>query len=112
MILIILKTTFQQKKLIKTYKNFRFEHFKSDLHAALIKCKVSYDTFDSYFISSLNKNTPEKKKILRGNENPPMNKNLRHAIVKQSTLKSKANKTKNPPHILNYRKQCNMTKLS
>ena len=42
-----------------------------------------------------------------------MNKNLRRAIMKRSKLKNKANKTKNPFDIINYKKQSNyVTKLN
>ena len=55
----------------------------------------------------------KKKKILRGNEKPHMNKNLRRAIMKRSKLKNKVNKTKNPLDIMNYKKQHNyVTKLN
>ena len=36
-----------------------------------------------------------------------MNKNLRRAIRKRSKLKNKANKTKSPLDIMNYKKQRN-----
>ena len=42
-----------------------------------------------------------------------MNNNLRRAIMKRSKLKNKANKTKNPLDIVNYKKQRNyVTKLN
>ena len=42
-----------------------------------------------------------------------MKKNLRRAIIKRSKLKNKANKTKNPLDIMNYKKQRKyMTKLN
>ena len=61
-----------------------FGNFKSDLQEALQSCKGSYDAFDNYFISSLNKHAPKEKKVLRGNEKPHMNKNLRRYIKGQS----------------------------
>ena len=113
MILTMLKTTFQQKEpkclIHRDYKNFIFENFKSDLQEALQSCKGSYDAFDSNFTSYLNKHAPKKKKVLRGNENPHMNNDLRQAIMKRSKLKNKANKPKNPLDIMNYKKQRNYT---
>ena len=42
-----------------------------------------------------------------------MNKNLRRAIMKSLNLQNKANRTKNPLDIMNYRKQRNyVTKLN
>ena len=65
------------------------------------------DAFDNYFTFSLNKHASKTKKVLRGKEKPPMNKNFRRAIMKRSNLKNKANKTKNPLDIMNYKKQRN-----
>ena len=117
MILTMLKTTFQQKEpkcfIYRDYKNFIFENFKSDLQEALQSCKGSYDAFDNDFKSILNKHALKKKKVLRGNEKPHMNKNLRRAIMKRSKLKNKANKTKHSLDIMNYKKQHNyVTKLN
>ena len=117
MILAMLKTTFQQKEpkccIYRDYKNFIFENFKSDLQEALQSCKGSYDAFDNYFNSILNKHAPKKKKVLRGNEKSNMNENLRRATMKRSKLKNKANKTKHPLDIMNYKKQRNyLTKLN
>ena len=45
----------------------------------------------------------QKKKWIRGNNKPHVNKALRQAIMKRSKLKNKANKTKDPTDIRNYR---------
>ena len=58
-------------------------------------------------MSELNKHAPKKKKILRGNNKPHLNKTLRKAIMTRSRLKNKADKTKNPTDINNYKKQRN-----
>ena len=44
---------------------------------------------------------------MRGNNKSHMNKYLRHAIMKRSKLKNKANKTKHPIDIKMYKKQRN-----
>ena len=46
---------------------------------------------------------PKKDK----NQKPYINKNLRHKLMKRSKLKNRANKTKNPSDIKNYKKQRN-----
>ena len=117
MILTMFKTTFQQKErkcfIYRDYKNFIFENFKSDLQETSQSYKGSYDAFDNYFTSVLNKHAPKKKKVFRRNEKPHMNKNLRRAIMKRSKLKNKVNKTKHPLDIMNYKKQRNyVTKLN
>ena len=117
MILTMFKTTFQHKKPIsliyRDYKNVIFKNFKSDLQEALQSRTGSYDAFDNYFTSCLNKHAPKMKKVLRGNEKPHMKKNLRRAIIKRSKLNNKANKTKNYLDIMNYKKQRNyVTKVN
>ena len=56
------------------------------------------------FTSKLNKHAPKKRKWIRGNHKPHINKELRKAIMKRSRLKNKANKTKKPIHISNFKK--------
>ena len=58
-------------------------------------------------ITFLNKHAPKKKKGIRGNNKLHVNKALRQAIMKRSKLKNKANKTKDPTDIKNYKKQRN-----
>ena len=50
----------------------------------------------------------EKTKILRGNQKPHVDKNLRKAIMKRSEVKSKVNRTKRPKDISDYKKQRNL----
>ena len=47
-----------------------FENFKSDLLEILQSSKGSYEGFDNYFTSSLNKHASKKKKVLWRNEKP------------------------------------------
>ena len=54
-----------------------------------------------------NKHAPRKTKIFRGNHKPHINKTLRKAIMKRSQLENKANKTKDPKEILNYKNELN-----
>ena len=91
----------------KDFKHFSQENFKEDLSEALCDCGESYDDFDHIFTSKLNKHAPIKKKWTRGNNKPHVNKALRQAIIKRSRLKNKANKTKDPTDIKNYKKQRN-----
>ena len=80
------------------------ENFKEDLNEALCDCGDSYDDFDHIFTSKLNKHAPKKKKWIRGNNKPHVNKALRQTVMKRSRLKNKASKTKNPTDIKNYKK--------
>ena len=89
------------------FKNFWFEVFKGDLSETLPECPNSYETFEGAFKTSLDKYAPKKKKWLRRNSKPHVNKMLRKAIMERSKLKNKANKTKLPADINNYGKQRN-----
>ena len=56
---------------------------------------------------SLSKHAPLKQKVLRGNDAPFMNKELRKAIYHRSKLKNYYNKTRTEESKLNYKKQRN-----
>ena len=84
-----------------------FENFEEDLSEALKECNNSYENFEDAFKISLDKHAPQKKKLLRGNHKPHVNKTLRKAIMKRSKLKNKANRTQSPVDISNYTKQRN-----
>ena len=73
----------------------------------MIDCDDSCDKFENIFTSKLNKHAPKKRKWVRGNHKPHINKELRKAIMKRSRLKNKANKTKKPIDISNFKKQRN-----
>ena len=51
------------------------------------------------------RHAPWRTKILRGYQKPHVDKNLRKAIMKCSELKFKANRTKRPKYISDYKKQ-------
>ena len=111
MIYTMLKSCFNntEPKLLnyRDFKHFSQEDFKEDLSEALCDCGNSYDDYDPIFTSKLNKHAPKKKKWIRGNNKPRVNKALRQAIMKRSKLKNKAKNTKDPTDIRNYKKQRN-----
>ena len=63
--------------------------------------------FDIIFTSKFNKHAPEKSRWVRGNNKLHINKELCKTIMKKPRLKSKANKTKKPIDISNFKKQRN-----
>ena len=71
-------------------------------------CPKSYESFENVFVTVLDRHAPRKTKILRGNQKPHVDKNFRKAIVKRSELKSKANRTKSPKDISDYKTQRNL----
>ena len=79
---------------------------KEELSETLIDSGDSYDECDNIFTANLNKHTPEKKQV-RGSNKAHENKELRYAIMKTSILKNKADKTKKPMDISNFKKHCN-----
>ena len=109
MIYTMLKSYFQntEPQLLnyRDLKSFSPQAFEDDLSEALIDCGDSYDKFENIFTSMLNKHVPRKRKWVGGNHKPHTNKELRKAIMKRSRLKNKANKTKKPTDISNFKKQ-------
>ena len=95
----MLKSYFQNTEP-KLLNHFSLQAFEEDLSEALIDCGDSYDKFEYIFTSKLNKHAP-KKKWVRGNHKPHINKELRKAIMKRSRLQNKASKTKKPTDIRN-----------
>ena len=91
----------------RDFKHFSQKDFKENLSEALCDCGNSYDDFDHIFTSKLNKHAAKRKKWIRGINKPHVNEALRQAIMKRSKLKNKANKTKDPTDIRNYKKQRN-----
>ena len=104
----MLKTTFEKeeskKVTYRNYKQFQRENFEKDLNSSLRNCNGEYESFEQNFIKVLNTHTSKKVTILRGNHKPHYNKNLRKAITKRSRLKNKANRSKDPVDIANYKK--------
>ena len=79
-----------------------------DLESKLKNCPKKYGNFEKTFENVLNAYVPKKKKILRGNQKPHVDKNLRKAIMKRLQLKNKANRTKQLEDITKYKKQRNL----
>ena len=63
---------------------------------------ISKRHFEKTFANVLDAHPPRKTKVLRGNHTPHIDKNLRKAILKRSTLKNKANRTKLQDDIAKY----------
>ena len=113
----MLKSCFNniESKLLnyRDFKHFSQENFKEDLSEALCDCGDSYDDFDHIFTSKLNKHAPKKKKWIRGNNKPHVNKALRQAIMKRSRLKNKANRLKTPlTYVANLNKEAKLEYFS
>ena len=97
MIYTMFKTTFIKAppKILKfrCYKTFTKTAFEADLINNLRSCSSpsNYSTFESTFQHTLDMHAPYKFKVLRGNNKPFINKDLRKAIATRSRLKNIAN---------------------
>ena len=107
-----LKTTFSKAELklvhYRKYKTLNFESCKVSLGNTLGRCSSNYDDFNQIFTFTLNQHAPKKKKWIRGNHKPHMNKTLRKAIMLRSKLKSRASGSKDTRDIKMYKQQRNL----
>ena len=86
-----MKTAFaseEPKKFVyRNYKTYSHESFKNDLMSKPVDENVDYLKFKKEFVDTVNKHTPKKVKLFRGNQKPHVNKVRRSAIMKRSRLK-------------------------
>ena len=93
----------------RNYKNFDKNIFKQRLNNKLsLQTSSNFSLFYKSFLSILNDLAPIKKKMLRYNNSPFMNKALRKAIMLRSKLKNKYNKYPSYQNSKNYKKQRNI----
>ena len=79
----------------RSYKKLNENLFRDELNSTLLNLdngNVNYDEFKDIFMQILNKYAPMKKKCIRGNNAPFMNKTLCKAFMHRSKLKNKFNK--------------------
>ena len=95
MINAILKTKFEKfepkKSIYCNFKQYDSEQFKLDLCDSMFPMRT-HAAFEKNFNSILGKHAAKKTKILRVNQKPYFNKNLRKQIMIRSRLRNKANK--------------------
>ena len=94
----ILKTTFQKEEpkilIYHDFKKITFTDFQSELINELNSRNLyEYCAFEKSFVEVLNNHAPKKRKILRGNQKPDVNKTLHSATMKCSQLKIKPMKS-------------------
>ena len=110
-----MKTTYKksQPKIInyRSYKYFNNESFREDLiqiEANGNSCDESFKNFISSCNVILNKYAPQKKKYVRGNQSPFMNKTLSKAIMQRSKLRNLFLKKRTEGNRNNYVTQRNL----
>ena len=114
MTISVLKTFVKKKESIKinyrSYRNFITVNFRNELSNALQKCdtnNMTYDDFHKVFMKILNLHAPIKQKVIRGNNQPFMNKVLSTSFMHRSKLKNVYNKDPTELNKINYKKQRN-----
>ena len=108
-----MKCKFKKKdpKIInfRCYKNFDENLFRNELKNALRETdkELNYDYFKQAFMNILNIHAPMKKKFIRGNNAPFMNRTLSQAFMHRSKLKNKYNKYPTEQNKIKYNRQRN-----
>lgn len=116
MVLTVMKTTYVKAppKVVNyhDYSHFNKEIFISELTNRMQNI-TTYEQFHNTFKNILHNHMPLKKKILRSNNKPFMNKNLRKAIMLRSRLRNKSISSPSAENIKQYKLQRNLcVKLS
>ena len=110
--LSVLKRYFKKREPITLYfrdfKNFDAINFREEIRTGLNSCEdYSLDTFNTFFKTVTNKHAPMKKKIVRGNNAPFMNKSLSQNFMHRAKLKNKLNKNPSEDNKKSYKKHRN-----
>ena len=94
----------------RDYKHFNEDLFRNELLGILFNVyqgKVDCKTFESICVEVLNRHAPLKKKHLRANNSPFMNKTLSKAVMTRSRLRNKFLKNPNNINRVTYTKYRN-----
>ena len=112
MTITVLKRYFKKKDPIiinyRDYKSFDGNNFRRDLKKQLEQIKIiEIENFTKIFMGVLNNYAPMKKKVVRGNNAPFMNKTLSKEFMHRSKLKNKFHKKPTKSNEVAYKKQRN-----
>ena len=94
----------------RDYKKFNAVNFSAELDMKLnnlTPVNIKYELFQSTFIELLDKHAPLKKKIIRANNTPFMNRTLSKAIMTRSRLRNRFLKDPSKENEAKYKKQRN-----
>ena len=96
----------------RSYKKFAPENFLSDVKHAQFECDgansdKSYDHLTNTFRNIVDKHATIKTKLLRGNDAPFMNPELRKAMYTRARLKRRLNKRPSKQNEVAFKKQRN-----
>ena len=114
MTITVLKTFIPKQAPIcikyRDYKNYDSNLFNYKLFERLQNVErvdICYDTFKLIFMELLNEHAKIKKKYVRANNAPFMNRQLSKAIMNRSRLKNRYNKNPSRENELKFKKQKN-----
>ena len=112
MTITVLKIYFKKNDPItinyRDYKSFDRQKFRNDLIRRLEQFEsLSLEDFKNVFMLILDTYAPPKKKVVRGNNAPFMNKTLSKAFMHRSKLKNKYHKNPTESNKTAYKKQRN-----
>jgi len=102
-------TRLQPRKVnYRCYNNFIEENFLTDLSLKITSSNINeIESFENKFETVLNRHAPRKSRIIRGNEKPHVNKDLRKAIMDRSRLRNIYQRSQRYSDRCAYRKQRN-----
>ena len=110
MVITVLKNKFIKQKPkeveYRCYRNIDRVVFRHELSISLAEAQTLED-FDEFYLRTLDKHAPIKRKTVRINQAKYMTKPLRKAIMRRSALQAKFYKDKNPISERMYKKQKN-----
>ena len=112
MTVTVMKKYFKKREPItiiyRDYKSFDGVKFRDELKKELIKAQViTIDDFISIFKEVLERHAPTKKRVIRGNQAPFMNKTLSKAFMTRARLRNKYYKNNTPENKHAYTKHKN-----
>ena len=116
MVVTVMKTSFHkiEPKVInyRCYKGFSNDDFRISIQTQFEEnivgnCDKKFSNFINNCNSILDKQVPKKKKYVRGNQSPFMNKSLSKAIMLRTKLRNKFLKDRTTESKTNYVKQRN-----
>ena len=107
----VFKSSFHKKepKLFsyRKYKYFNNDNFRNDLLHQVGLSNIGCEQLESLFTCNLNKHAPLKRRYVRANNSPFMNKELYKAIMVRSRLRNKSLKLKTIESREAYKRQRN-----
>ena len=116
MIVTVLRAFFKKQDPVtinyRDYKSFDKSKFHYELKniidsSDMLSKNINYELFESSFMELLNKHAPMRKKYVRANNAPFMNRNLSKAIMTRSRLRNKFLKNPNESNKSDYNRQRN-----